>query len=78
MPTLLVAFGIRFFFYMDEHCPIHVHVEYAGKKAKIELEPDVRVVYNHGLKDQELKKAINTCENYKQDFIAEWHRRFDD
>lgn len=46
------------------------------RKRKIELVPGIRVVYNHGLKEQELKKAIVTCENYKEDFIAEWHKRF--
>ena len=45
MPTLLIAFGIRFFFYLDEHRPIHVHVSYGGKVAKIELEPQIKVVY---------------------------------
>lgn len=77
MPTLLIAFGIRFFFYMDEHEPIHVHVTYGGKNAKIEIEPEVSVVYNHGLKDQILKKAVSTCRNYREEFIAEWHKRFD-
>ena len=72
MPTLLIAFGIRFFFYLDEHRPIHVHVSYGGKVAKIELEPQIKVVYNHGL------KAVSTCENYRDEFIAEWFRRFDD
>ena len=56
---------MRFFFYLDEHQPIHVHVDYNGKKAKI------------GLKEQELKKAIDTCAIYRDDFIAEWHKRFD-
>ena len=70
MPTLLYAFGIRFFFYLDEHEPIHVHISYGGKKAKIELEPEVRIVYNHGLKDNTLKKAITICENYKEEFVA--------
>lgn len=55
MPTLLRIFGLRFFFYMDEHLPIHVHVEHGGKLAKIELEPEIRVAYNHGLKEGELK-----------------------
>lgn len=63
---------------MDEHEPIHVHVSYGGKKAKIELLPTVRVVYNYGLKEQILKKAVATCENYCEEFIAEWHKRFDD
>lgn len=77
MPTLLIAFGIRFFFYLDEHEPIHVHVSYGGKVAKIEIEPEIRVVYNHGLKGQTLKKAVITCSNYREEFITEWHRRFD-
>lgn len=24
MPTILLAFGLRFYFYSDEHLPIHV------------------------------------------------------
>ena len=46
-------FGMRFYFYLDEHEPIHVHINANGKKAKIALEPEVSVVYNHGLKEQE-------------------------
>ena len=76
MPTLLTVFGLRFFFYLDEHEPIHVHVSCNGKLAKIELTPNIRIVYNHGLKEQELKKAVETCKTYKQDFISEWHKRF--
>lgn len=76
MPTLLTVFGIRFYFYLDEHLPIHVHVACSGKKAKIVLEPEIEVVYNHGLKEQEMKKALDTCEAYRDDFISEWHKRF--
>lgn len=56
---------------MDEHEPIHVHISYGGKKAKIELCPSVRVIYNHGIKEQVMKKAINTCNNYREEFIEE-------
>ena len=77
MPTLLTIFGLRFFFYLAEHEPIHVHVDCNGKLAKIELEPEIRTVYNHGLKEQEMKKAVDTCKIYKEDFISEWHKRFD-
>ena len=76
MPTLLTIFGIRFYFYLDEHLPIHVHVDCGGKKAKIEIDPEARLVYNHGLKEQELKKALETCALYRTDFINEWHKRF--
>ena len=33
--------------------------------------------YNHGLKEQEVKKAMEICNMYKEEFIQEWHRRFD-
>mgnify|MGYP003523147565 CR=1 FL=1 len=58
MPTLLIAFGIRFFFYLDEHEPIHVHVSYGGKRAKIELVPEVRIVYNHGLSGMMVRTSV--------------------
>ena len=76
MPTLLTIFGIRFYFYLDEHQPIHVHVACGGKKAKIALEPEIAIVYNHGLKEQEMKKALETCRIYRKNFISEWHKRF--
>ena len=73
----IINLGLRFFFYLDEHEPIHVHVNCNGKLAKIELVPDIRIVYNHGLKEQEIKKAVETCRIYKEEFISEWHKRFD-
>ena len=76
MPTLLRIFGLRFFFYLDEHQPIHVHVECNGKLAKIELEPEVTIVYNHGLKEQEMRMAVDTCKIYRVQLIEEWHKRF--
>jgi hypothetical protein len=76
MPTLLRIFGLRFFFYLDEHQPIHVHVECNGKLAKIELEPEITIVYNHGLKEQEMRMAVDTCKIYGAQFIEEWHKRF--
>jgi hypothetical protein len=62
---------------MDEHRPIHVHIECGGKLAKIELEPEIAIVYNHGLKENELRMAVDTCKLYKAKFIEEWHNRFD-
>ena len=38
MPTIFEIFGLRFFFYSDEHLPIHVHIEYGGNDAKVEIE----------------------------------------
>ncbi len=76
MPTLLTIFGLRFYFYLNEHQPVHVHITVNNKKAKIDLEPEVRVVYNHGLKEQELTKALEVCRLYRDEFIDAWQKRF--
>ncbi|MBE6282393.1 MAG: DUF4160 domain-containing protein, partial [Bacteroides sp.] len=44
MLTILVIFGLRFYFYADEHLPIHVHLENGDGLAKIELEPEIKLV----------------------------------
>lgn len=76
MPTVLFVFGIRFFFYPNDHEPIHVHVEYQGKSAKIQVEPEVAVVENNGLKAQTMKKAVDSVVFYKEDIVAAWHEMF--
>lgn len=78
MPTVLFIFGIRFFFYPNDHEPIHVHIEYQGKSAKIQVEPEVVVVENNGLKAQTIKKAVDTVVFYKEDIIAAWREVFND
>lgn len=77
MPTLFIIFGIRFFFYSDDHDPVHVHISYGGKLAKIQVEPEIGLIYNHGISPQIIKKALKTVENYKEDIISEWHSYFD-
>lgn len=48
MPTLFELFGLRFFFFSEDHAPIHVHVVKGDDDAKIALRPEIRLVYNHG------------------------------
>lgn len=55
MPTLFTIFGLRFYFYADEHLPIHVHIENGDGRPKINVEP-IELVYNKGIKVQDLKK----------------------
>ena len=78
MPTVLFVFGIRFFFYPNDHEPIHIHIEYQGKSAKIQVVPNVEVVENNGLKAQTIKKAVDTVVLYKEDIIAACHEVFTD
>ena len=48
MPTVLFLFGLRFFFYSEEHLPIHVHVRNGDGRAKIEVE-NAEVVENQSM-----------------------------
>jgi len=73
MPTLLNIFGLRFFFYSDEHKPIHVHIENSDGKAKINLVPKIELVENRGIKTKDIKKALAVIELYKEDFIKAWN-----
>ena len=75
MPTLLLLFGLRFFFYSDEHLPIHVHVENGDGKAKIDVLTGT-VIDNNGLKTKDLNRAIDAVRLYKEDFINAWNEYF--
>lgn len=50
--------GLRFFFYSDEHLPMHVHVKNGDGKAKINIET-AEVVENTGIKPADMIKAWN-------------------
>lgn len=78
MPTILFVFGIRFFFYPNDHEPIHVHIEYQGKSAKIQVDPEVILVENNGIKPPIIKKAIDTARFYRDDIVAAWREVFTD
>ena len=72
MPTLLVIFGLRFYFFANEHLPIHVHLENADGLAKIALEPEIKLVENNGIKPKDIKRAMSIVEQYREEFIEKW------
>ena len=59
MPTVLLIFGIRFFFYPNDHEPVHVHVEYQGRYAKIQIIPEI--VQGNRIKIAEEFGKSNPC-----------------
>ena len=72
MPTILEIFGLRFFFFANEHLPIHVHLEIGNRLAKIALEPEVTLIENNGIKPKDLKRAMNIVREYREEFIEKW------
>ena len=72
MPTILVIFGLRFYFFANEHLPIHVHLENADGLAKIALEQKIKLVENNGIKPKDIKRAMSIVEQYREEFIEKW------
>ena len=72
MPTILVIFGLRFYFFANEHLPIHVHLENADGLAKIALEPEIKLIENNGIKPKDIKRAMTIVEQYREEFIEKW------
>jgi len=78
MPTFITIFGMRFFFYSGEHLPIHLHIENGDGKAKIQVDPDIKVVENLGIKQKDIRKALAVIKLYRDDIISMWNEYFDD
>ena len=76
MPTILFLFGLRFYFYSDEHLPIHIHVINGDGRAKILVET-AEVVENTGIKPKDMKRAVDAVILYRDDIIKAWCEYFD-
>lgn len=76
MPTVLIIFGIRFFFYSREHLPIHVHIETGDGTAKFEVETEVRLIENKGVKTKDIRLSESILEENRENFVNEWNNFF--
>ncbi|MDH4461009.1 MAG: DUF4160 domain-containing protein [Spirosomataceae bacterium] len=72
MPTLFIVFGLRFFFYSNEHLPIHVHVRNSDGEAKFEID-EVKLVSNKGMKPKDIKLAESIIEENRELLIQKWN-----
>ena len=75
MPELFRLFGIRFFFFSNEHLPIHVHIENADGDAKFEINP-IRLVSNNGMKNKDIKLAESIIEENEELIEKRWKEYF--
>ena len=75
MPTIWIQDGFRFFFFSNEHEPLHVHVERGDSAAKFNLIP-ISLVKNEGMKNKDLKKAEAIITERQQEFISKWKSYF--
>lgn len=68
MPKIFEYFGFIFYFYSNEHEPIHVHVQHSGKESIFEL------IMMDGNKDKHT--ASEFIEKYHKNIIDKWVKFF--
>ena len=75
MPVLFYYLGIKFFFYSNDHEPIHVHVSSGNGEARYRIDP-VTLISNSGMKSRDLRIAEAAIEENKEIIIEHWNRYF--
>ncbi len=77
MPTVFTKDGYRFFFYSNDHTPIHVHVKKGSGEAVFIVEGEIILRESVGLKTKQLSKAEDLAESHRELIIQKWHEYFD-
>ena len=73
MPTVFEKDGYRFFFYSNEHRPIHVHVRYGDGEAVFNVEDEVALRESQSMKVGDLSKAQALAEENRELIVEKWH-----
>lgn len=75
MPTLFILLGFRFFFWSNDHEPIHVHISKGDSEAKYNID-DLELVENFGFKKNELRMIEAILEENKDIIKERWYEFF--
>ncbi len=75
MPTIIKIKGYRFFFYVNDHSPSHIHVEKGDCTAKFGLDPCLLIKSKRfkAIEISEIRKIV--FENLST-FKAKWDEHF--
>jgi len=60
--------GFAFRIFSNEEDRMHIHVFKDKNEAKIWLEPEIKLEYNVGFKQQEIKKILIIVKEYEDEF----------
>ena len=75
MPEIFRFLGMRFFYFSNDHLPIHVHVKNSDGTAKFEVKP-VHLVENKGMKSKDLKIAEEVITENEDLIVKHWKDYF--
>jgi hypothetical protein len=73
MPRVFERDGYKFFFYSNEHRPIHVHVQYGGGEAVFDVEGRIELRESQGMKVRELARAQELAEAHQKLIVRKWN-----
>jgi hypothetical protein len=65
--------GFRFFFYSNDHPPIHVHVRKGDGEALFVVEGEVELRESVGFKLRELRRAQALANEHRDLIVDKWH-----
>jgi hypothetical protein len=73
LPKVFEKDGYKFFFYSNEHRPIHVHVRHGDGEAVFDVEESVALRESQNMKVSELSKAQHLAEENRHLILEKWH-----
>ena len=73
MPKVFEKDGFSFYFYSNDHVPIHVHVSYGGGEAIFVVGESIVLRESRGMGTRELSKAEVLAVEHKELIISKWH-----
>jgi Domain of unknown function (DUF4160) len=73
MPVVFQKDGFSFFFYSNDHEPIHIHVRKGDGEAVFNVASGVELRESYGFKIHELSKAQELAEENKRLIIEKWN-----
>lgn len=73
MPKIFEKDGYSFFFYSNEHEPVHVHVRHGGGEAVFLIEEEIELRESAGFKVSELKHAADLAEEHRSHILEKWN-----
>ena len=73
MPKVFEKNGYKFFFYSNDHRPIHVHVRHGNGEAVFNVEDSVELRESQNMKLSELSAAQRLAEENRDLILEKWH-----
>ena len=74
MPTLFKLFGLIFRIYTRDHQPPHVHVISQEGEAIFNIDLEVTLIDNKGMKPKDVSLAVSILEENKEIILEEWNK----